>query len=80
MAIRILTGGGQDKMSGMGRGGGRGQGIGRGGQGQGRMGGSGLGIGGECRCPNCGYTMPHQVGVPCNQQTCTKCGSKMTRP
>ena len=78
MAIRILTGGGQDKMSGMGRGGG--QGVGRGGQGRGRMGGSGLGPSGECRCPNCGYTMSHQTGVPCYQQTCPKCGSKMTRP
>ncbi|KAF5436096.1 hypothetical protein C5S36_01410 [Candidatus Methanophagaceae archaeon] len=58
-------------MSGMGKGGG---------QGRGRMGGSGLGIGEECRCPNCGYKMPHQAGVPCNQQTCSKYGSKMTRP
>jgi len=58
-------------MSGMGK---------EGGQGRGRMGGSGLGIGGECRCPNCRYTMPHQAGVPCNQQACSKCGSKMTRP
>ncbi|MCW3133764.1 MAG: anaerobic ribonucleoside-triphosphate reductase [Methanophagales archaeon] len=66
-------------MSGMGRGG-RGQGIGRGGQGHGRGGGSRLGPGGECRCPNCGYTMAHQAGVPCYQQTCPKCGSKMTRP
>ncbi|MHC1611231.1 MAG: hypothetical protein ACXQTW_06520 [Candidatus Methanospirareceae archaeon] len=47
--------------------------------GRGRMGGSGLGPGGECRCPNCGYTMPHQTGVPCYQQTCPKCGSKMVR-
>ena len=62
-------------MSGMGRGKGRGQGIGRGGQGQGRGGGSGLGPGGDCRCPNCGYTMPHQAGVSCYQQTCPKCGS-----
>ena len=73
LIMAIPMGGGYDKMSGMGRGGGRGQG-------QGRMGGSGLGPGGECRCPQCGNTMPHQVGVPCYQQTCPKCGSKMMRP
>ena len=62
--------------------GGRGQGVGGGGQGQGkgRMGGRGLGPGGDCRCPQCGHTMPHQAGVPCYQQTCPKCGSKVVRP
>ncbi|HUV02285.1 MAG TPA: hypothetical protein VMW67_02385 [Desulfobacteria bacterium] len=78
--MAIPTGGGHDKMSGMGRGGGQGQGVGRGGQGRGRMGGSGLGPGEDCRCPQCGYTMLHQVGVPCFQQTCPKCGSKLVRP
>jgi hypothetical protein len=24
--------------------------------------------------------MSHQAGVPCNQQTCPKCGSRMMRP
>jgi ssDNA-binding Zn-finger/Zn-ribbon topoisomerase 1 len=61
-------------MSGMGQGGGRGQG-----QGRGRMGGNASGTGGECRCPNCGYTVPHQVGVPCYQQTCPKCGTNLVR-
>ena len=60
--------------------GGLGQGIGRGGRGRGRMGGNGLGPNGECRCPKCGYAMLHQRGVPCYQQTCPKCGSRMTRP
>ena len=80
LGIGMGGGRGGGRGRGMGRGGGRGQGIARGGQGQGRMGGSGLGPGGECRCPNCGYTIPHQAGVSCYQQTCPKCGSKMTRP
>lgn len=53
---------------------------GRGGREQGRMGGRGLGPGGKCRCPNCGYTMAHQAGVPCYQQNSPKCGNRMTRP
>ncbi|MBA7687621.1 hypothetical protein ES703_96085 [subsurface metagenome] len=57
---------------------GGGQGQGRGG-GQGRMGGKGLGPGGYCTCPSCGARAPHQRGIPCYQQTCPKCGSKMTR-
>lgn len=50
---------------------GRGRGQGRGGQRQ--------GIGGpsNCRCPNCGETVPHQRGVPCLNMTCPKCGAKM---
>lgn len=56
----------------------RGQGAGRG-QGRGRMGGFGKGPGGECKCPVCGYIMPHQPGVPCYQLTCPKCGAKMVR-
>ena len=61
---------------GTGRGGGRG-----GGRGQGRMGGNkaGAGIGGECVCPACGATVPHQTGTPCNTRACPKCGAKMTR-
>ena len=57
-----------------GTGGGRGQGRGR------RAGGGfGLGPGGECICPNCGYRVPHQVGVPCYARKCPKCGAPMTR-
>jgi len=52
---------------------GRGAGQGR------RMGGFGAGPGGQCKCPACGYTMPHQPGVPCYQMTCPKCGAKMIR-
>ena len=63
---------------GAGRGGGRG--LGRGG-GRGRMGGTkpGTGPGGYCICPNCGHKVPHQVGVPCYQMSCPKCGTRMVR-
>ena len=54
-------------------------GAGRGRGGRGRMGGFGLGPGGECVCPDCGKTAPHQRGVPCYQIKCPKCGSQMTR-
>lgn len=57
-----------------GMGGGRGVGGGRGG---GRMGGAGPG--GECVCPNCRATAPHQVGQPCNQVRCPKCETRMIR-
>jgi len=65
--------------SGTGQGGGQGQGSGRGG-GRGRMGGMGIGPGGNCVCPNCGATAPHQRGAPCYQMKCPKCGAQMTRP
>jgi len=59
---------------------GAGPGTGRGrGAGQGRRGGGGIGIGGNCVCPSCGATVPHQVGIPCNQINCPKCGNKMIR-
>jgi len=57
-----------------GRGGGRGRGLGGG-----RGGGFGLGPGGNCLCPACGATVPHQVAVPCYQVKCPKCGQPMTR-
>jgi hypothetical protein len=61
-----------------GQGPGTGQGLGRG-RGRGRMGGSALGPGGNCVCPSCGATLPHQTTVPCNQMTCPKCSAKMIR-
>ncbi|MFX1273680.1 MAG: hypothetical protein ACFFBP_08685 [Promethearchaeota archaeon] len=54
---------------------GRGQGGGRG-----RMGGGqAAGPGGACFCPNCGKTFPHQIGIPCYQQVCPSCGSRLVR-
>jgi hypothetical protein len=60
---------------GQGRGGGRGQG-----QGPGRMGGAkAAGPGGFCICPSCGHKVKHQVGQPCYDLACPKCGTSMTR-
>ena len=46
---------------------------------KGRMGGKGLGPGGECACPKCGYSLPHQKGIPCHQKKCPKCKIELTR-
>lgn len=58
-----------------------GRGFGRGG-GRGRMGGPlTAGPGGSCICtnPECKNEVFHQVGVPCYQMKCPKCGSPMVR-
>lgn len=54
---------------------------GQAGKGMGRMGGTrqGAGPGGECRCPNCGTTVPHERGLPCYKVSCPQCGEKMVR-
>jgi hypothetical protein len=61
--------------------GGRGGGAGRGqGSGPGRMGGSkAAGPGGYCVCPQCGHREVHQVGQPCYEKACPKCGARMIR-
>ena len=40
---------------------------------------AGFGVAGECVCPQCGEKTPHQRGVPCLQQKCSKCGAAMVR-
>jgi len=59
------------------KGGGAGRGRGQGGRGMG--GGRGLGPGGNCVCPKCGYSIPHERGMPCYQMKCPKCGTQMVR-
>ncbi|RLI68490.1 hypothetical protein DRO91_08990 [Candidatus Heimdallarchaeota archaeon] len=49
------------------------------GRGRGRGGGFASGPGGDCLCPNCGHREPHQLGVPCYNRKCPKCGAPMTR-
>ena len=64
-----------------GRGRGFGQGNGGGG-GRGRMGGpQQAGPGGVCVCtnPDCKHETSHQLGTPCYQLKCPKCGSPMVR-
>lgn len=60
-----------------------GRGSGRKGLGRGRLGGNspGSGPGGYCICPNqdCNTNLSHQVGQPCYNQKCPKCGTRMVR-
>jgi len=64
---------------GQGPGTGRGMGRGQGGGGRGQGGGFAAGPGGYCICPNCGERVSHQLGTPCYEQSCPKCGTTMTR-
>ncbi|MCK9276255.1 MAG: DUF5320 domain-containing protein [Syntrophales bacterium] len=58
---------------------GRGMGGQRQGGGRGLGGGFAAGPGGYCVCPNCGEKADHQLGTPCYEQKCPKCGTAMTR-
>lgn len=64
--LGMRPGGGRGMGRGMGRGGGRG----------GRF---RAGPGGYCICPSCGERVPHQLGSPCFENKCPKCGTVMTR-
>lgn len=66
-------GSGQCQRQGQGQGTGQGQGRGRGGSGITQ------GPGGNCICPQCGYTEPHQQQAPCYDKKCPKCGAALTR-
>jgi predicted DNA-binding protein (UPF0251 family) len=48
-------------------------------RGRGRMGGYAAGPSGECVCTKCGHKVLHQIGTPCYQMKCPKCGAAMTR-
>ena len=39
----------------------------------------GMGPSGNCKCAKCGYVMPHRPGVPCREERCPKCGTRMIR-
>jgi predicted Fe-Mo cluster-binding NifX family protein len=76
------TGPCRGRATGRGMGQGVGQGIGQGmgqGQGMGRDGGFRAGPGGYCICPKCEERVPHELGCPCFENTCPKCGTVMTR-
>jgi len=51
------------------------------GKGRGRMGGNrpGAGPDGNCICPKCHTSIPHQRGNPCYEINCPKCGAPMMR-
>jgi NAD-dependent SIR2 family protein deacetylase len=38
-----------------------------------------MGMGGFCICPKCEERIPHKQGVPCQDEVCPKCGTKMIR-
>jgi predicted DNA-binding protein (UPF0251 family) len=39
----------------------------------------GMGAGGFCVCPKCNEKVPHKAGMPCKDEKCPKCGSRMMR-
>lgn len=70
-----------DKTGPKGQGAGTGRGMRPSDGGRSRARGSGFaaGPGGDCVCPNCGQKATHQLGRPCFEQKCPKCGAAMTR-
>ena len=73
-----MPGGDRTGPRGQGSGSGRGMGRRQGGA-HGRRGPFAAGPGGYCICPNCKEKTPHQLGNPCHEQKCPKCGALMTR-
>ena len=55
---------------------GGGRGAGSSGRGKGR---GGRGPGGFCVCQKCGEKKKHEMGKPCPDQECPKCGARMIR-
>lgn len=47
--------------------------------GRGRMGRQALGPGGDCVCPECGYSTAHNRAEPCDEKRCPKCGTALAR-
>jgi hypothetical protein len=37
------------------------------------------GVGGFCVCPKCNERVPHQRGIPCQDERCPACGAKLLR-
>ncbi len=70
-----MQGGGAGRGAGGGGGGGGRTGTGA----RGRMGGMALGPSGRCVCTACGYSEPHERGVPCYDRKCPRCGTKLSR-
>jgi len=31
----------------------------------------------NCKCPVCGYSIPHTRNTPCTNLTCPKCGARL---
>jgi hypothetical protein len=40
---------------------------------------AGLGPGGYCVCPDCGYRIKHQRGMPCTSLKCPSCNTPLKR-
>ncbi len=39
----------------------------------------GMGPRGYCFCPKCGFKKPHTAGIPCREESCPECGTRLVR-